>query len=218
MTFYKRTLLTIITLSILTCIGCEKKASDEIDFGTFAGSLYQNKYFDMTINIPSDWSIQDYEAKQQIVNTGQNILSGDDKNLQAILKASELQSVNLFMIFEHPLGTPVPFNLNIACVAERVEHMPGISTGKDYHFHVKKILESGKIDFSFPKEIYPENISGVDFDVMSIELTMPVMTVKQEYYSTIMKGYALSFIISFTDDEERNTLINILKTLTFTKI
>ena len=216
MTFYKHTVLTIITLSILACMGCEKKASEEIDFGTFSGSLYQNKYFDMTITIPSDWSIQDNQAKQQIASTGQKMLSGDDKNMQAIVKASELQSVSLFIIFEHPLGTPVPFNLNISCVAERVSHMPGIREGKDYHFHAKKILESGKMDFSFPKEIYPENISGVDFHIMSVELKMHGMTVTQEYYTTIMKGYALSFIISFTNDEERNTLINILQTLTFT--
>ena len=51
---------------------------------------------------------------------------------------------------------------------------------------------------------------------MSVELNMPGMTVTQEYYTTIMKGYALSFIISFTNDEERSTLINILQTLTFT--
>ena len=92
----------------------------------------------MSITIPSDWSIQDNQAKQQIASAGQKMLSGDDKNLQAIVKASELQSLNLFIIFEHPLGTPVPFNLNISCVAERVSHMPGIREGKDYHFHAKK--------------------------------------------------------------------------------
>jgi len=146
------------------------------------------------------------------------MLTGDDKNLEAIVKASELQSVHLLSVFEHPLGTPVPYNLSISCIAERVSHLPGIRTGEDYHFHAKKLMKSGKIDFSFPKEVYPDKISGVDFYVMSVEITVPAFTVKQEYYTTIMKGYALSFIISFTKDEERNTLINILKTMTFSKI
>ncbi len=218
MKLYKNIVLAIITLIMLTCIGCGKKASDEIDFGTFEESLYRNKYFAMAITIPSDWSIQDNQAKQQLMHTGQKMIAGDDKNFQAALNASELQSVNLFAVFKHPLGTPVPYNQNISCVAERVSHMPGIRTGKDYHFHVKKLLESGQMKFSFPKEVYSELLSGVEFHVMSVELALGGMTVKQEYYVTIMKGYALVFIISFTTDEERNMLTNILKTLTFSYI
>ena len=40
-------------------------------------------------------------------------------------------------------------------------------------------------------------------------------TVSQKYLATIMKGYALTFIISFSTAEEESALHNILKTITF---
>jgi hypothetical protein len=41
------------------------------------------------------------------------------------------------------------------------------------------------------------------------------MTVRQKYYATIMKGYALAFILSFEADEDEAFLDEILETVTF---
>jgi hypothetical protein len=68
---------------------------------------------------------------------------------------------------------------------------------------------------SFPKDIYTERLGGVDFDVMDLELSIRGITVKQKYYMTIMKGYALGFIVSFTNDEEESSDQKILNTVTF---
>jgi hypothetical protein len=204
----------IIVLSTLL-IGCNKKASDEIDFGTINNSVYTNNYFGMTVAIPSDWNVQDQAAQQQLMKVGGKLLSGEDKNLQAVLKASELQVVNLFAVFKYERGSPVTFNPSILSMAENVRQFPGIKIGKDYLFHTRKALESGQIQMSFPKDIYTQQLGGVGFDVMETETSVRGMVIKQKYYAAIMKGYALGFVVSFTTDEEQTSLQKILDTVTF---
>ena len=93
--------------------------------------------------------------------------------------------------------------------------MPGIKRGKDYLFFARKTLESGKMQISFQKEIYTERLSGVDFDVMDVELSLRGTIVKEKYYVTIMKGYALTFIVTFTNNEEESSGQKILNAVRF---
>ena len=195
--------------------GCREKASEEVDRGAFSGSVYRNNYFGMTITIPSDWSIQDSKSMQTLKDLGKKALDKDDKNLKAVMDASEFQTVNLFSVFQHPLGSPVPFNPNLICMAERVRHMPGIKRGKDYHFHTRKLLESSQMNVKFPEEIYTETFGDVEFDVLYSETSFGTMSVKQKQYGTIMKGYVLLIVSTFANDDQETTLDEILKTLTF---
>jgi hypothetical protein len=204
----------IITLAVLL-IGCGKKASDEIDFGAFNKDVYKNNYFGLAITIPPDWSIQDQEAQRRLMKVGGKLMSGDDKNLQAVLKASELQTVNLFAVFKYPQGSPVTSNPSILALAENVSQFPGIKRGKDYHFHSRQALEASRLEVSFPKDIYTQQLGGVDFDVMETEMSIRGMVIKQKYYAAIMKGYALCFIVSFNTDDEQAALQKILDTMTF---
>jgi hypothetical protein len=204
-----------VVVLMLLLAGCGKKASDEIDFGTVENSVYHNNYFGLNVPLPKEWSVQDQTEQRRLMKLGGKIISGNDKSMEAVLKASELQSVNLFGVFEHPPDSPVTFNPSILAIAEDVRHLPGIKTGKDYHFQSRKVLESGQLDISFPKEIYTQQIGGVGFDVMEAEMHVRTMIVKQKYYSAIMKGYALSVVVSFVTDEQDAALLKILEGVTF---
>ena len=206
----------ILLLALLA--GCEKKASDEIDFGTVTDSVYHNNFFALNVPFPKDWSVQDQTEQQRLAKLGGKLISGDDKNLQAEMKIGELQTVNLFAVFEHPPGSPVDFNPSILSVAENVRHAPGIKRGKDYHFQAKKVLEGGQLDISFPKDIYTQQLGGVDFDVMEAQIRSRGVVVKQKYYATIMKGYALCMVTSYATDEQEASLQKILSGVTFDKI
>ena len=194
--------------------GCGK-AQEEIDFGIFNHSIYTNRYFGMTVAIPADWSIQDQEAQRRLMKLGGNIVAGDDKNMKSLLKASELQSVNLFAAFQYPVGTPVTFNPSVLAMAEKVRELPGIKTGKDYLFSVRRIMELAQIQVLFPKDVYTEHLAGTNFDVMETTISVHGITVRQKYYATIEKGYALSFVISFEDDQQLSDDQKILNTVRF---
>jgi hypothetical protein len=205
--------LIIASATLLT--GCGRNGSNEIDFGTIKNSVYQNEYLGFSIAIPTNWSVQDQEAQRQLTGRGVSMVAGDDKNLKATLKASQLKSVNLFGAFRYPPGSPVTNNPAIMAVAENVRQLPGIQRGRDYLFHVKQLLQSGQIAVSFPGEIYTERLSGVDFDVMDIEVSLGVRTVKERYYATIRKGYALSLVFVCGPDGDEPFRKKVLDTLAF---
>jgi hypothetical protein len=205
----------ILAACFIFSSGCQEKASEEVDRGAFSGPVYQNNYFGLTITIPSDWSIQDSKSMQTFKDLGKKLINEDDKNLKAVMDTSDFQTVNLFSVFQHPLGSPVPFNPNLICLAEQVRHMPGIKRGKDYHFHTRKILELSQMNVKFPGEIYTETFGGVEFDVLYSETSLGTILVKQKQYGAIMKGYALLIVSTFADEDQEATLDEILKTLTF---
>ena len=207
--------IVMLTTCFIFSIGCQEKASEEVDRGAFAGSVYRNNYFGMTITIPSDWSIQDSKSMQTLQDLGEKAIDKDDKNLKAVMAASEHQSLRLFAVFQHPLGSPVPFNPNLMSITERVHHLPGIKRGKDYHFHTRKLLESSQMKVTFPKEIYTETLGGVEFDVLYSETSLGTMLVKQKQFGAVMKGYILLIVSTFANDDQETTLDEILKTLTF---
>jgi len=210
--FIPHALILLLCFSVFG--GCRRKAADEVDLGTLNNSVYQNRYFGFQVTVPSAWSIQDREQREHLGEVGRKTLAGDDRNMTAALKASEQQSINLLTAFQHPVGTPVPFNPNLICVAEQVRHMPGIQRGKDYQFHARKIIEAGQVKCSFG-EISTEELGGKSFDVMPVSLTMGSAKVHQKIYATIMKGYALCFIVSFSGQEEESALQKILTSVSF---
>jgi hypothetical protein len=198
------------------CGGCGKKAPEQMDAGRFEGSVYHNDYLGFTITLPSGWSVQDPQMTQQMVRTGEQIIAGHDENMKAALEASQSRNFNLFTAFQHPLGSPVPYNPSLNVVAESVAHAPGIKTGADYLFHARRLLESGRMKFAFPREVYAETLAGAEFHVMTTEVSVPpTQSVKQEYLATVRKGYVLLLILSYSTDEERAALHGILNTVTF---
>jgi len=196
-------------------IDSAKKPIEEIDFGTVANSVYTNHFLGMTVNIPKDWSIQDKDAQDRLKQLGEKIVTGEDKNMQAIVKASELQTVSLFAAFKFPYGSPVAFNPSVMSVAENVRQFPGIKTGKDVLFQVKQMLESGQLTMSFSKDSYTKKLGGVDFDVLESETTVRNLVVKQKYFVTLIKGYSLSIVATYMTDEDLDSVQKILDSVTF---
>ncbi len=86
-----------------TVNGSNAKASEEIDFGALENSVYTNKYFGMSVKLPADWQVQDRETQKKFLQMGVKMMS-NDPNLNAAMKASELRTVNMFMVFQYPVG------------------------------------------------------------------------------------------------------------------
>ena len=212
---FKRLSLSLFIGSLLALTACQKKASEEIDFGSYEGTTYSQPYFGFSIDFPEDWVIQSREVNEGMMDMGGDLIAGEDQNLKARLKASEMNIVNLFAVMQHELGAPVAFNPSILSVAERIKNFPGIHTGEDYLFHARKLLESGQVKSTFPKPVYPELVGGQEFYVMTMELPVMGTVVHQKYYATILRGYALGIILSYSTDEELEQLTEVLGTLRF---
>jgi hypothetical protein len=154
--------ILIIALFAVIAIysGCDQKAADKIGYGTLENGIYRNEYFNMTVTLPKDWYALDDESRKALMQKGKKMIAGQDKNLEAALDASELNNINLLVVYKYPPGTPVTFNPSLACVAEKVGHLPGIKTGSDYLYHAKKLMERSQLKYDFAENIYSEKIGG----------------------------------------------------------
>jgi hypothetical protein len=204
-----------IVLSLLIFVLSNLTAASEITYGTISNNIYKNDYFSMSMDVPQGWSVQSKAAMKQLMNQGSDLVAGDDQNLKAVMKQSEKQTINMFVFLKYEQGTPVSFNPSIVAVAERVSHMPGIKRGADYFFHVRRLLQASQIEYSFPKKIYTTDLSGESFDVMPAEISASFITIEQDYYAALMKDYVLSFILSYSNEEEKQELTKILDTVSF---
>jgi len=215
----KNKILIFCMLSLFLA-ACSKPAleeigSEEIGFGYFEGNRYFNEYFGFQINIPKAWSILDQQATDSINERGGDILVGENKNLQAAVRAAELQSVDLFAVYKFMPGAPVDSNPSITCVAEKIQHTPGIKRGSDYLFHVKKLLSSSSVEVNYTKEIYTENLDNNAFDVLETEMDFGGYKVEQLYYVSIVKEYALVIVLSYLTEAGKSELLDVIKTMEF---
>ncbi len=208
-------LWSIGLFAFVVVASCGKKQDAKIDLGTIEGSIYKNKYFGFSLKIPEKWQVQDNETKKMIMERGKKLAAGNEGSLKELIDASELHTVNLLTMFQHPLGTPVDYNPAFVIVAERISHLPGITSGRDYFFHAKQLMERAQIKYTFAKDTYSESISRLSFHVMEVEMKTASLLVKQKYYVTIMKGYALLFITSYTTDEEWKRQDEVIKSIKF---
>ncbi len=221
----KHIIILLVMSIILTITGCSKgnsskdndTTSNKITTGKVEGATYKNDYFGLTLKIPDKWQVQNQDTVNQIEKTGKDMVAGDDKNLNASMDASLKNVLNLLLVSQYPLGSVVSFNPNFVAIAEKVGLFPGIKTGKDYLENSKKLMEKSQIKYDYGKEIYEEKIDGVSFYVMELSVTTGGMTAYQKYYSTIMKKYALNFIVTYSTDEESKSVQQVINTIKISK-
>ena len=195
---------------IIALTACSSKKEEAVSFGQYSEGAYTNSFFNIRVPLPETWYVMDDESRIALMKQGSKIVSGDNKNLKALLDASDMQSMNLLTAYQHPPGTAVESNPSIIIIAEKIDHMPGIKRGSDYHFHTKKLMEQSALSVNFPAEIYETTLSGVSFDVLDIDYNSPQSGNYQKQYCTTLKNYALLVIITYQDDEGQSRLEDIL--------
>ena len=206
----------VLCLVIAVCSSAYSQGGiPSLDAGTVKDSTYTNAFFGMQLRIPDGWQVQDNEATRALLERGRTLAVGDDKNLNAMVSASEQKSLTLLTVFKHPPGSPVDFNPSFMCIVERIQGLPGIKKGSDYLFHVRKGLSLSKIQFTFEKEIYDAPVAGLEFGVLETKLIIGKAAIRQKYYTTILKGYALSLIISYSSEEELQTHNKTIESMKF---
>lgn len=165
-------------------------SSQELDKGFIDGTSYKNSYFGLSLNFPDGWYVQN-----------------------DAIDLSEQNAAFLLSVYRYPLDTQ-SFNYNFSCIAEDLSAYPEIKQSSDY---MEEMIEQFKNeDFKIDKDIYSKTIDGVKFSVVDAETSAGDVVVKQRYYSTIKKGYALTFIITYVDDSNLDELNKILDSINFT--
>ncbi|MDV6168498.1 hypothetical protein R1T16_08685 [Flavobacterium sp. DG1-102-2] len=213
----KPTLKVFLFIAALALTACNKTTPineiEGFDYGRVRNDKYTNTFFDIEFNIPKGWQIQDDKQKKELMKEGSDLVFNDEETKKAAIKSSDITSANLLTAISNNPGT-TGFAHNILLLAENMEQHPSVVTGDIYLQSVSKILSSGKLeiiqmDRSFPKKV----LNGKDYYEMSMAAHIQGMDVHQTYLITIDKGFAVGFIYSYVNDEQKAELEKIIQSL-----
>jgi len=189
----------------------------KLDLGKNEGDIYKNNYFGLSVKLPKDWKVASEEELKQVIDTGKDIVAGDDESKQAEVDVAELNSVYLLMVSKTEMTGQTYNNGNFMIMAEKLNFLQGITKGSQYLEHVKKGLQDIKdqMPYNLEKAIYPEKIGGKDFAVLETGIESEGMKLTQKYYAYVMKGYALVFIGTSTNEENSKVIQDMLDSIKF---
>lgn len=210
--------LLLVSLVIIGCVSEKKKSLPEaFDYGNTVDNVYSNTYFDMTIPLNEGWYVTPKSQMDALNKQGQSMVAGDNTNLEKALKANAVRSASLLYLYKHELGAPVTFNPSLLVIAENVEQFPGVKSGEDYLFHTENILKQTTMEFDIIDRSKIRTIGGNTFSSMRMDMTVATnnLRVQQEYMSRIEKGFALNFVISYINDEQKQELEQMLEKIEF---
>lgn len=179
------------------------------------GNTYENRFFGMSVTRPDGWYAQSVEEMLMTQQKGSKALAGDNKNLQAMLDAAKDSSLPLFGFYEYPPGTPGKINPNVLAVAENIKQYPGIAKPCDYISAVKSLLEMGQVEYIFEGDCKSSNVGGRESGYLDAMLDLGKLKIKQRYHATISNGYAVSFIETYTDEENSKKVKRVINSIQF---
>jgi hypothetical protein len=188
----------------------ENTLPENFDYGKIKGNQYRQKYLSLEMTFDTTWAIQSKADIERIAKLSEAIISNDDEELKAILKATDVQIANLFAAFKYEMGTPVDYNPSIMLIAENVKQSPGIKKGSDYLFHAQKLLRRTSLDYEIDETIYQRMIDGKSFDGMKTYLNSGEITLTQEYFTFIKRDFCILFILSYVEEAEKEELYSFL--------
>ena len=209
----KKIIYLIITTAFLGCTSQENKIPENFDLGRTENGSYQNDFFKMEILFDPNWIIQDKKQMNDLIEKGKDLVVGENEDLENALKAAQVNTAYLLTIFKYEVGAAVEFNPSFLVVAENTKNSPGIKNGKDYLFHAKNLLKQTQLKYYFEKEVFEKSIGGSTFHIMEAKLDYMGKTIIQDYITTVSKGFSLSFIVSYTTEEEKAELYEILENI-----
>ena len=206
--------LSLLFLCVISCKNEEKKNLPEnFDFGETKDNTYTNAYFGLTFDYPETWSTQSKHNIKAITDRGEKYLARESTKMGDILKASQINTAYLFSIFRYPIKEPKGYNASLSLIAENVGGNPGITRGRDYLFNSRELLKETPAGFKFEEDFDTKTLGGETFDVMRAKATFGGYPVEQEFFCIVRYGFSLSFILSYTNEEEKAVLYKIIDSI-----
>ncbi|QOS80505.1 hypothetical protein JNUCC31_06250 [Paenibacillus sp. JNUCC31] len=192
----------------------ETDNSKNVELGTTEKGSYNNDYFGVSLKFPEAWEFQDADGMNELTSASSEAIAGDDETKKKQIELSQTKTLNLLMASQYPLdgGQVGP---SAMAIAEKVSLLQGIRTGKDYLEATKKFMVDSQFPYEY-KELTTETIGGKEMDLMQITMDAgDGSTITQDYYSTIIEGYAFNFIFTYLDDKTKAEIDTIKKSVQF---
>ncbi|HEX8131653.1 MAG TPA: hypothetical protein VF527_21330 [Pyrinomonadaceae bacterium] len=186
----------------------------EPDAGQVVGSTYTNAFFGLQLTIPEGWRVADEAATRQIDQQGADLIAGDSEEKRAQLKAAASKTSNLLT-----MGKVISVGgaTESAVLIFGAEAVPVwlIKTPQEYIGQARRLLQTSAMPVKVEEGTRSETIGGVEFSVLDVSSEQPGGIVRQHYYATLRKGYALFIISTFASNQGTEAIGEVLKSVKF---
>ncbi len=210
-------LASIFLFLILAACKESTKIPENFDYGKVENGIYKNNFFGFELPIPAEWAVQDTEQMKKISEEGQQIISEHNKELGEKIKASDVSSAMLLSVFRYKDDSVVVrFNPSFGIAVENLGTHSAIKTPEAYLQQAKSLMLKSGITYKFPTDFVSLKLGNKDFTAMELTAVYKGdVEVGQMYYCTLDKGFAISIVISFGTDEQREQLRHIISNIRF---
>lgn len=212
----------IIFLSIIAIglIACQKhgKPSD-FDYGKVVNNVYSNAFFRFEMTLPAKWNVLPQNEAEAQQRQGMKVVANANEDMKKAAEKSEINTANLLSVFQFPMeDLSVSFNPSLIMVAEKVSETRSIKSAADYLSQSRKVLLQTPISFdSIDSGNEMERVGGQLFNKMNVAIKGESGKIHQTYYCFLSEGYALCIVLSYVNDEQKQTLFNSVKSIRFIK-
>ncbi len=206
-----------IALLVIVNFSCveEKNLPNHFDYGSIENNTYINDFFGFRLPYNSEWSVLDKQQMSNITKAGKEMIVGDDNKLKKVVDVSSVNLAELFMIFKHELGTTTEFNPSLGINAENLNQFPNVKETKDYVVQAKNFMDQTKMNIDYRREDYEVKIGNTSF--ICLEIFNLDYNIYQDYYVTLNNGFAISMVVSYANEEDKNEINAMLDKMQFTK-
>jgi hypothetical protein len=206
-----------LTLTSLTsCTFSDKPAN--FDYGVVENNQYKNKFFNFMINIPAEWKVQS-KAQTQALADNATETGSKDEVLTSIIEAADISNATLLAVYKYDSGSMVAYNPNIMVVTENVDGVSAVKNGEDYLNSTKRLLKETKIPYkSIDDKITETQLGGAKFHTMKTTSSLMGIDINQRYFATIINGFSLIIVISYSTNDQLEELTNMLNTISIGSI
>ena len=205
-----------ICIVSLFAISCNKNKPDKFDYGQYENGKYTNSYFGLEIEVPADWHVLSQEQNTNLMNNSEQTVAEDNRTLQQAIETSKITTVILLTALQYGLEvSDSVFNPNIMFLAENLDGTDKVKSPSDYLLMTRNALQQDPMPKDFPFTSFQlKNIYGTNFAQMRIvNKTSDNQNYTQDYYVSLHKNFALSFILTYNSEIQRIDLERILNTL-----
>jgi len=196
---------TVVPSSLFqTIMNNNTNSEDKLDFGSIYGQDYINNFFGLSITIPTGFTIRDNIALTQLGNENENLINPSE--------ASDYRYVDLLDI-----GKDFDNILKIMTFSVYAEKLgPSISNADEYLTSIKQLTYDS--DVVYPKEIFTQQIDGVDFRVLEYTKNyLESISLNGKIYCLVKNGYVLILYETCNSSIDTTDMNNLYSSIHFKK-
>ncbi len=209
----KKSILAIILLVITSC---NTTKSDNFDWGYVVDGSYENKFFGIDWELPTDWQYDDTLAQQWTKSSYPEMYPLAEKvyDMKQRIKMppEQVKESIIFKLFKSQNQ-----NSSIVLYAENISTIKGaqVSNLDDYMQQALKEAKENKQIALDSEDYESERIGGTKFYKLTGQIKVPNQVIVQHYYFTIINNFGLTVILSANDNAGIAELEEKLETLSF---